>query len=135
MTLLSLDKVRKEFGGVVALRNVDFEVHEGEILGIIGPNGAGKTTIFNVITGVYDLTEGEITLEEDSLSSYNMHQIVEKGVSRTFQNIRLFDEMTVIENLVVGMHSQLDSNFIQSLFHTKKEKKKNKQLTRELSLY
>jgi branched-chain amino acid transport system ATP-binding protein len=64
-----------------------------------------------------------------------MHQIVEKGVSRTFQNIRLFDEMTVIENLVVGMHSQLDSNFIQSLFHTKKEKKKNKQLTRELSLY
>lgn len=122
MTLLNLDKVRKEFGGVVALRDVDFEVHEGEILGIIGPNGAGKTTIFNVITGVYDLTEGKITLEDDDLAPYNMHEIVKRGVSRTFQNIRLFDGMTVIENLVVGMHSQLEANFVQSLFHTKKEK-------------
>lgn len=126
MSLLKVNKVRKEFGGVVALRNVDFEVNEGEILGIIGPNGAGKTTIFNCITGVYDLTDGTISLGENDLRSFNIHQIVKEGISRTFQNIRLFDGMTVIENLVVGMHTELKSNVIQSLFHTKKEKEEER---------
>lgn len=127
MSLLNLDKVRKEFGGVVALRNVEFHVNEGEILGIIGPNGAGKTTIFNVITGVYNLTEGKITLENDDLASFRTHEIVEKGVARTFQNIRLFDGMTAIENLIVGMHSELEANFVQSLFHSRKEKEEERQ--------
>lgn len=127
MKLLHLDKARKEFGGVVALRNVDFHVEEGEILGIIGPNGAGKTTIFNVITGVYDLTEGKITLGGEDLASLDAYQIVGKGIARTFQNIRLFDGMTVIENLVVGIHSELKANLLQSLFHTKKEKEEERQ--------
>lgn len=126
MNLLNLDNVRKEFGGLVALRNVDFYVNQGEILGIIGPNGAGKTTLFNVITGVYNLTEGNITLENEDLAPFNMHQIVEKGISRTFQNIRLFDGMSVIENLVVGMHTKLKANFFQSLFPSKKEKEEER---------
>lgn len=126
MSLLTLDNVRKEFGGIVALRKIGFHVNEGEILGIIGPNGAGKTTLFNVITGVYDLTEGKITLEDEDLEPFNMHQIVSKGISRTFQNIRLFDGMSVIENLVVGMHSKLEANFMQSLFHSKKEKEEER---------
>ncbi len=126
MSLLRLDNVRKEFGGLVALRNVDFHVNEGEILGIIGPNGAGKTTLFNVITGVYELTEGEITLDDEDLAPFNMHQIVQKGVSRTFQNIRLFEGMSVIENLVVGMHTKLEANFFQSVFPSKKEKEEER---------
>lgn len=126
MSLLSLENVRKEFGGLVALHKVDFHVNEGEILGIIGPNGAGKTTLINVITGVYDVTEGKITLEDENLAPFNMHQIVQKGVSRTFQNIRLFDGMSVIENLVVGMHTKLEANFFQSIFPSKKEKEEER---------
>lgn len=126
MSLLDLNNVRKEFGGLVALRNVDFHVEEGEILGIIGPNGAGKTTLFNVITGVYELTEGNITLADEDLAPFNMHEIVQKGVSRTFQNIRLFDGLSVIENLVVGMHTKLEANFFQSIFPSKKEKEEER---------
>ncbi len=127
MSLLSLHRVRKEFGGLVALRNVDFHVNEGEILGIIGPNGAGKTTLFNMITGVYTLTDGSITLEKEDLAPFKMHEIVQKGISRTFQNIRLFEGMSVIENLVVGMHAKLEANFFQSVFPSKKEKEEERQ--------
>lgn len=126
MSLLSLNSVRKEFGGLVALRNVDFHVNEGEVLGIIGPNGAGKTTLFNVITGVYDLTEGNISLNDEDLAPFRMYEIVQKGVSRTFQNIRLFEGMSVVENLVVGMHTKLEANFIQSIFPSKKEKEEER---------
>lgn len=126
MSLLSLNSVRKEFGGLVALRNVDFYVNEGEVLGIIGPNGAGKTTLFNVITGVYDLTEGNISLNDEDLAPFRMYEIVQKGVSRTFQNIRLFEGMSVVENLVVGMHTKLEANFIQSIFPSKKEKEEER---------
>lgn len=122
MSGLQLVDVYKEFGGLVALQNVSFNVNEGEILGIIGPNGAGKTTLFNMITGVYELTSGSVSLEGDNLESYNMHEIVSKGIARTFQNIRLFDSMTAVDNIVVGMHGKLESNFIQSLFHSKAEK-------------
>lgn len=126
MSLLSLNSVRKEFGGLVALRNVDFHVNEGEVLGIIGPNGAGKTTLFNVITGVYDLTEGNISLNEEDLAAFRMYEIVQKGISRTFQNIRLFEGMSVIENLVVGMHTNLEASFFQSIFPSKKEKEEER---------
>ena len=126
MSLLSLNSVRKEFGGLVALRNVDFHVNEGEVLGIIGPNGAGKTTLFNVITGVYDLTEGNITLNDEDLAPFRMYEIVEKGVSRTFQNIRLFEGMSVVENLVVGMLTNLEAGFFQSIFPSKKEKEEER---------
>jgi branched-chain amino acid transport system ATP-binding protein len=90
------------FGGVVALSDVSFTVHRGQIFGIIGPNGAGKTTLFNCVTGVFSPTGGDILLGEESLLGRKPHQITEAGVARTFQNIRLFPNMTAIENVMVG---------------------------------
>ncbi len=100
--LLSVDKATLRFGGVTALNNVDFHIRKGEILGLIGPNGAGKTTLFNAITGVYQLTEGSITFDGTKISGQRRHKITQMGIARTFQNIRLFPEMTALENVMVG---------------------------------
>jgi branched-chain amino acid transport system ATP-binding protein len=100
--LLEVDNVTLRFGGVVALDKVDFTLYEGEILGLIGPNGAGKTTCFNAMTGVYQPTEGEIRFQGQRLSGQKRFKITKMGVARTFQNIRLFPEMTALENVLVG---------------------------------
>jgi branched-chain amino acid transport system ATP-binding protein len=100
--LLEVDHVTLRFGGVVALDNVDFTLYEGEILGLIGPNGAGKTTAFNAMTGVYAPTEGQIRFRGQSLAGRKRHHITAMGIARTFQNIRLFPEMTALENVQVG---------------------------------
>ena len=100
--VLVLDDVTMQFGGVVALNGVSITVHQGQIFGIIGPNGAGKTTVFNCITGVFQPTSGDIRLEGASLVGRKPHKITEAGVARTFQNIRLFPNMTAIENVMVG---------------------------------
>lgn len=120
--LLQLEEVSKVFGGVTASQNISFSVHEGEILGIIGPNGAGKTTLFNLITGVFSVSKGKISLAGQELSKLKPHQIAELGIARTFQNIRLFGHMTALENIVIGMHSQLKSGFFSSAFHSKAQK-------------
>src|SRR5690606_21266833 len=101
-----VDHVTLNFGGVVALEDVSFNVYEGEILGLIGPNGAGKTTCFNVMSGVYKPTSGEVRFEGQRVSGRKPHQISRMGISRTFQNIRLFPEMTAIENVMVGADSR-----------------------------
>ena len=100
--LLSVNAATLRFGGVVALNNVDFVIRKGEILGLIGPNGAGKTTLFNAITGVYQLTEGRIQFDGTRISGQRRHRITKMGIARTFQNIRLFPEMTALENVMVG---------------------------------
>jgi branched-chain amino acid transport system ATP-binding protein len=100
--VLELDDVTMQFGGLTALKDISLAVHRGEIFGIIGPNGAGKTTIFNCITGVYEPTAGRILLEDRNLVGLTPHRITEAGIVRTFQNIRLFPNMTAIENVVVG---------------------------------
>jgi branched-chain amino acid transport system ATP-binding protein len=100
--LLQLDHVVMAFGGVVALSDVDLTVRRGEIRGLIGPNGAGKTTVFNVVTGVFKPTKGDIRLDGESLVGRQRHQITKAGVARTFQNIRLFAEMSALENAMVG---------------------------------
>ena len=100
--LLEVDHVTLKFGGVVALNDVHFQIHEGEILGLIGPNGAGKTTCFNAMTGVYTPTEGEIRFRGETVSGEQKHEITRRGIARTFQNIRLFPEMTALENVLVG---------------------------------
>jgi branched-chain amino acid transport system ATP-binding protein len=100
--LLEVDSVTLRFGGVVALNKVDFTLYEGEILGLIGPNGAGKTTCFNAMTGVYFPTEGEIRFRGETLVGKKKHEITKLGIARTFQNIRLFPEMTALENVQVG---------------------------------
>jgi branched-chain amino acid transport system ATP-binding protein len=101
-TLLAVENLTVRFGGLTALDDVSFDVKRGEILGLIGPNGAGKTTCFNIVTGVYRPTEGDIRLEGRSLARMKRYKIIQAGVARTFQNIRLFGAMTALENVVVG---------------------------------
>jgi branched-chain amino acid transport system ATP-binding protein len=118
-TLLHLNKVTKRFGGLVAVNTVDFKLEEGAIASIIGPNGAGKTTLFNVITGIYKPEEGSVTFNGRSTAGRRPDQITAMGMSRTFQNIRLFHNMTVIENVLVGAHTQLGSTAWGAILRTK----------------
>jgi len=107
MALLELKGISKRFGGLQALARVNLEVEEGMIASLIGPNGAGKTTLFNTLTGLYQPDEGEIRFQNRSLIGVKPDKITSAGISRTFQNIRLFGHMTVLENVLVGMHSRL----------------------------
>jgi len=103
-TLLTVDNVTKRFGGLNALETVNLTVNEGEVYGLIGPNGAGKTTLFNCMTGLYTVSEGDIRLLDVPIQNRKPHQIVKRGFARTFQNIRLFANMTTLENVMVGRH-------------------------------
>ena len=114
--LLALTAVSRHFGGLKVLEDVSFSVRPGTISGLIGPNGAGKTTVFNLITGLLPPTSGDIALEGVSLGGRRPHAITRAGVARTFQNIRIFKEMTLLENVVVGMHRHLDYGFPGLLF-------------------
>jgi len=116
--LLELKNVTKKFGGLVAVQDVNLAVMPREIISIIGPNGAGKTTVFNLITGIYRPSSGDISIGGKSIVGLNPDQIVIRGITRTFQNIRLFNNMTVLENVLVGMHTQLKAGVLGSLFRT-----------------
>jgi branched-chain amino acid transport system ATP-binding protein len=105
--ILETRAVTKRFGGLTALNQVDFQVEEGQIASIIGPNGAGKTTLFNVLTGIYRPDEGEVTFKGRPILGHRPDQITALGICRTFQNIRLFANMTAVENVLVGMHSRI----------------------------
>ena len=106
--MLKLNQVSKRFGGLTVLQDVSFDVPSGSVFGLIGPNGAGKTTVFNLITGLLAPSGGGIALEGCSLVGVKPHQITRLGLARTFQNIRIFREMTLLENVIVGMHAHLD---------------------------
>jgi branched-chain amino acid transport system ATP-binding protein len=114
--LLELSGVTKHFGGLAAVQDVDLLVRNREIISIIGPNGAGKTTVFNLITCLYRPTSGDIRLEGRSLVGLSPDYIVRRGIARTFQNIRLFNNMTVLENVLVGQHTQLKAKVLGVLF-------------------
>lgn len=128
MALLEVKNVSKHFGGLVAVDKVSFEVNKGEIISIIGPNGAGKTTLFNMLTGVYTLTEGEIIMEGKQIHNQPPQEIVKAGLARTFQNIRLFADMRVIENVLVGMHINTKYNFFDLLFRTKQFRSEEREI-------
>ena len=115
-TLLEIDHVTLKFGGVVALNDVDFSIRRGEILGLIGPNGAGKTTCFNVMTGVYTPTSGVVRFNGMEISGRKPHQINHLGIARTFQNIRLFPEMSALENVMVGCDARHKTSVLGALF-------------------
>ena len=119
-SLLTVEGLRKEFGGLLAVNDVDFEIPEKAIVSLIGPNGAGKTTFFNMLTGVYKPTAGRIVLGGEDVTGKPPHAITERGIGRTFQNIRLFQNMTALENTLVGMHSRLKSGILGSVLHTPK---------------
>ena len=110
--LLTVEQVSKRFGGLAALDSVSLSVRQGEIYGLIGPNGAGKTTLFNCMTGLYSVSEGAIRLGGVAIHNRKPHQIVSKGFARTFQNIRLFANMTALENVMVGRHCRTHANLI-----------------------
>jgi len=114
--MLELNKVSKRFGGLAAVQDVDLQVWPREIVSVIGPNGAGKTTVFNLITAIYRPTTGDIRLSGQSLVGLSPDKVVRRGITRTFQNIRLFNNMTVLENVLVGEHTQLKAGVLGSLF-------------------
>lgn len=122
MSLLEVKELTKNFGGLAAVSNVDFAIEENELVGLIGPNGAGKTTFFNLLTGVYVPTEGTIELEIDNkkvlLNGKAPYKITDLGLARTFQNIRLFKELTVIDNVLIAMHSTMGESTFHSLLRT-----------------
>jgi len=120
--ILEIKNVTKQFGGLTAVSNVSISIEEGTITAVIGPNGAGKTTFFNLITGFYELDEGDILLDGQSIKGLRPDQITTKGICRTFQNIRLFKEMTALENVMVAMDSKLKSGLFHILGNTKKVK-------------
>jgi len=115
MALLSAHGVTKRFGGLLAVNRFDFEIEEGMIAGLIGPNGAGKTTFFNCVTGFYKPEEGAISFDGDPLVGLTADRITRLGIARTYQNIRLFPKMTVLENVLVGEHPHLHSNYFAIL--------------------
>lgn len=125
--ILEVKNLSIHFGGLKAVDDVNFEVRKGEIVSIIGPNGAGKTTVFNMLTGVYEPTFGQIFFNGEEIQGKTPQQIVKAGMARTFQNIRLFPDMRVIQNVLLGMHTNTDYNFFDLVFHTKKYRKLEKE--------
>ena len=114
-TILELQGVSMSFGGLKAVDNLSFDVRENEIVSIIGPNGSGKTTTFNVISGLYEPDSGDILLKGESVAGLRPDQVHDKGISRTFQSLRLFTNMSVLENVLVGMHSVTDAGVVASM--------------------
>ena len=134
-SILSLKNVTMRFGGVTALNDVTFDVKEKEILGLIGPNGAGKTTVFNVITGVYQITSGSIEFQGKSISGVKRYKITKGGIARTFQNIRLWGDMTALENVMTATDTHKKSGLVGGLFGSpvsRKEEKRDKARAQEL---
>jgi len=128
--LLDVDHVTLRFGGVVALNDVSFSLYKGEILGLIGPNGAGKTTCFNVMTGVYKPTSGRVEFDSQRITGRRPDQINRMGVARTFQNIRLFPEMTALENVMVGTDARHKTSVLGALFRLYRVRVKPEELPR-----
>ncbi len=136
--LLVTTELRKEFGGLIATNDVDFSIPRGSIVALIGPNGAGKTTFFNMLTGVYTPTSGHIVFDGEEIGDLPPHTITKLGIGRTFQNIRLFDNMTALENVLVGMHCRMHARIIPSILRTRgvqREEREIRERGRELLTY
>jgi branched-chain amino acid transport system ATP-binding protein len=131
--ILRVDKVTKTFGGLRAVDDVSFEVQKGQIFTMIGPNGAGKTTLFNVLTGLYRPTEGQVYFERKPIGGRAPHQVTKLGIARTFQNIRLFNFLPAVENVMIGHHSRMKAQLWDAILHTPRSRREDS-TTRELSL-
>jgi branched-chain amino acid transport system ATP-binding protein len=133
--LLQTQLLRKEFGGLVAVDDVDFSVPAGSIVSLIGPNGAGKTTFFNMLTGVYRPTSGLVFFGDEDMTGKPPHAFTQRGIGRTFQNIRLFSNMTALENVLVGMHVRMKASLFGAILRTpgvRHEEREARQRAREL---
>jgi branched-chain amino acid transport system ATP-binding protein len=127
--LLKIEKLTILFGGLRAVNNFDLSIYPHELIGLIGPNGAGKTTVFNMITGIYKPTSGSIIFDDQEISGYQPHQINQMGIARTFQNIRLFPNLTVLDNVRIAYHTHAGYGFIDSILHSDTYRRKEKELT------
>lgn len=127
MSLLSLNNVTQSFGGLMAVNHVSFEVDQGSIVGLIGPNGAGKTTVFNLITGNYKPDKGSITFDDTPITGLQPNRIVTLGIARTFQSIRLFQNMSAVENVLAGCHCRMKSGAIAAMLRLPSQKREEKQ--------
>ena len=138
--VLHIDHLTMRFGGVVAVNDLSMDINKGEIVALIGPNGAGKTTVFNMVTGVYQPTEGKISLMGRDITGHRPDEITKLGIARTFQNIRLFSSMTVFENVLTARHLRRTSNFLTATFRLnaaeeKKMRQETAALLKEVDLY
>ena len=122
-SLLKFEDVSLSFGGITALKNVSFDVKENSITSIIGPNGAGKTSVFNCISGIYTPDSGNIFFEDKNITNMRPNKIAELGIARTFQNIELFENLSVLENILTGVHRRLNYGILSGLFYSSKAKK------------
>lgn len=120
MAVLEVNNITKKFGGLTAVSEVSFKMEPNQIYALIGPNGAGKTTVFNMITGVYQVTSGEILFEGETICGMVPHKIVKRGIARTYQNIRLFKKMTAVENVMTGFHCRTKAGLFNIVFRRKK---------------
>jgi branched-chain amino acid transport system ATP-binding protein len=128
MENLILDDICVRFGGLQALTDVSFSVSEGEVIGLIGPNGAGKTTVFNVITGVYKASSGKVTYDDTVITGLRPYQVLSMGIARTFQNIRLFQNMTALENCMVAQHSRSKAGVLGAILRSPAQQREEKQI-------
>ncbi|HEY8422975.1 MAG TPA: ABC transporter ATP-binding protein [Thermoclostridium sp.] len=132
MPILSVNKLSKSFGGLMAVSNVSMELEQGELVGLIGPNGAGKTTVFNLLTGMYQPTSGIITLyrdqKEEQIQGLKPYTICKKGIARTFQNIRLFRDLTVLDNVRIAMNKNVKYGLLSSFFHSRSYSDEEKEM-------
>ncbi len=136
--VLRVDQLTKRFGGLLAVNTVSFDVLQGQIFSLIGPNGAGKTTCFNMLTGLYFPTAGEVVFEGKAINGLRADQVTAKGIARTFQNIRLFNQMSVIENIMVGAHARMRARFWDSMLHSpaaRREEERTRSRAEELLEY
>jgi branched-chain amino acid transport system ATP-binding protein len=129
MAHLELRDITVQFGGLLALSDLSFEINSGEIVGLIGPNGAGKTTVFNVLTGVYHPTKGDVIFDDKSIRGKRPHEIFSQGVARTFQNIRLFSKMTAVENAMVARHCRSKKGVVGAIFRTRSQRAEERRIT------
>ncbi|MDD7793154.1 ABC transporter ATP-binding protein [Clostridium sp. 'White wine YQ'] len=128
MALLKVENATMQFGGLTAVNDFNLEINDGEIVSLIGPNGAGKTTAFNMITNVYTPTKGKIILEGNDITGLRQDLITQKGIARTFQNIRLFKDLSVLDNVLIANHVHIKSNFMEAIFNLPKYKKEEKEM-------
>ncbi|MBD3884375.1 ABC transporter ATP-binding protein [Phormidium tenue FACHB-886] len=129
--LLEVQQVTRRFSGLVAVNNVSFAVQQGEIFGLIGPNGAGKTTMFNIITGLIPPSSGRLIYQESRLNKLRPHQIAAQGIARTFQNLRLFKNLSVLENVAIARHTHVKSNLLQGIVRTRSAVAEEQQVERK----
>jgi len=132
LELLIINNVTKDFGGLTALEDVSFDLGKGEFLGLIGPNGAGKTTLFNIISGTYPVTSGEVFFEGKNITRVKSHKRPYLAIGRTFQNIKLFNDLTVVENVMLGRHSKTRINLLHAAFHLPLHKKEEEETKKKV---